>query len=100
MAVKVNYYEILGVSREATLDEIKKAHRKQALKYHPDRNPDDKEAEEMMKKVNATFEELSDEDKRRKYDSEQHSYNQENWYYQSYQVIQIQLLIILWRLII
>ena len=54
----------------------------------------------MMKKVNATFEELSDEDKRRKYDSEQHSYNQENWYYQSYQVIQIQLLIILWRLII
>lgn len=65
-----NYYEILGVSRNATLDEIKKAHRKQALKYHPDRNPDDKEAEEMMKKVNAAFEELSDEDKRRKYDLE------------------------------
>lgn len=69
-SVDKNYYEILGVSREATLDEIKKAHRKQALKYHPDRNPDDKEAEEMMKKVNAAFEELSDEDKRRKYDLE------------------------------
>lgn len=108
----MNYYEILGVSREATLDEIKKAHRKQALKYHPDRNPDDKEAEEMMKKVNAAFEELSDEDKRRKYDleldykegrrqnnnrgsrsysrneeyeSKQYSHDQENWYYQSYQ---------------
>ena len=69
-SVDKNYYEILGVSRDATLDEIKKAHRKQALKYHPDRNPDDKEAEEMMKKVNAAFEELSDEDKRRKYDLE------------------------------
>ena len=52
--MKEDYYEILGVERTATADEIKKAFRQMALKYHPDRNPGDKDAEEKFKKVAAT----------------------------------------------
>ncbi|RMD60320.1 MAG: molecular chaperone DnaJ [Nitrospirae bacterium] len=63
-----DYYEILGISRDATEEEIKKAYRRQALKYHPDRNPGDKEAEEMFKKVNEAYACLSDPKKRAYYD--------------------------------
>lgn len=63
-----DYYEILGVSRGSDKEGIKKAYRKMALKYHPDRNPDDKEAEEMFKRVNEAYEVLSDESKRQIYD--------------------------------
>jgi molecular chaperone DnaJ len=64
----MDYYEILGVSRNATKVEIKKAYRKLAMKYHPDRNPGDKEAEEMFKKINEAYQVLSDDEKRAIYD--------------------------------
>lgn len=64
-----DYYEILEVSRNASGEEIKKAYRKMALKYHPDRNPDDKNAEEMFKKVNEAYQVLSDKEKRQIYDT-------------------------------
>ncbi len=64
-----DYYEVLEVQRNASGDEIKKAYRKMALKYHPDRNPDDKEAEEMFKKVNEAYQILSDREKRQIYDT-------------------------------
>lgn len=63
-----DYYELLGVSREASVDEIKKAYRQQALKYHPDRNPGDSEAEEHFKEVSNAFQVLSDPEKRGIYD--------------------------------
>ena len=63
-----DYYNLLGVSKSATADEIKKAYRKQALKYHPDKNQGDKHAEEMFKKVSEAYEVLGDENKRRMYD--------------------------------
>jgi len=66
--VDFEYYEILQVSKTATKAEIKKAYRKLAMKYHPDRNPDDKEAEEMFKKINEAYEVLSDDEKRAIYD--------------------------------
>ncbi len=67
MPVKRDYYEVLGVSREATKDEIKKAYRKLALKYHPDRNPSP-EAEEKFKEISEAYAVLSDAEKRRQYD--------------------------------
>ncbi len=66
---KKDYYEILGVSRDASQDDIKKAYRKLAMKYHPDRNPDDKQAEEKFKKVSEAYEVLSDPEKRKRYDT-------------------------------
>jgi molecular chaperone DnaJ len=65
---KRDYYEILGVGKTATADEIKKAYRKVAMQYHPDRNPGDKEAEEKFKEAAEAYEVLSDTDKRAKYD--------------------------------
>ncbi|HJZ23070.1 MAG TPA: molecular chaperone DnaJ [Candidatus Babeliales bacterium] len=68
MSTQRDYYDILGVSRTASLDEIKAAYRKLALKYHPDRNPDNKEAEEKFKEAANAYQVLSDEQKRRQYD--------------------------------
>ena len=68
MEQKRDYYEVLGVSKTATPDEIKKAYRKLAIKYHPDRNPDNKEAEEKFKEAAEAYEVLSNEEKRQKYD--------------------------------
>lgn len=65
---KRDYYEILGVSKTATADEIKKAYRKVAMKYHPDKNPGDKEAEEKFKEAAEAYEVLSDANKRQQYD--------------------------------
>jgi curved DNA-binding protein len=63
-----DYYKILGVEKDATQEEIKKAYRKLALKYHPDRNPDNKESEEKFKEITEANEVLSDPEKRKKYD--------------------------------
>src|SRR5258706_7607365 len=69
MAVKFqDYYEVLGVPRTATEDQIRKEYRKLARKYHPDVNPGDKSAEEKFKDLNEAYEVLSDADKRRRYD--------------------------------
>ena len=65
---KRDYYEVLGVSKTATDAEIKKAYRKLAMKYHPDYNPGDKEAEEKFKEINEAYEVLSDADKKARYD--------------------------------
>lgn len=69
---KRDYYEVLEVSRSASVDEIKKAYRKVAMKYHPDRNPGDHEAEEKFKEAAEAYEILSDETKRAKYDKYGH----------------------------
>ena len=63
-----DYYAALGVSKNATADEIKKAYRKLAIKYHPDRNPGNKQAEEKFKKVSIAYDVLSDPEKRKNYD--------------------------------
>ncbi|MEL6802811.1 MAG: DnaJ domain-containing protein, partial [Bacteroidota bacterium] len=65
---KRDYYEVLGVSKGATDNELKKAYRKLAMKYHPDRNPDNKEAEEKFKEAAEAYEVLSVADKRARYD--------------------------------
>ena len=68
MANKRDYYEVLGVDKNASQDEIKKAYRKLAIKYHPDRNPGDKEAESKFKEAAEAYEVLHDENKRAQYD--------------------------------
>lgn len=65
---KRDYYSVLGVGKNATDDEIKKAFRKAAMKHHPDRNPGDKQAEEKFKEVNEAYEVLGDRTKRDAYD--------------------------------
>lgn len=73
MAEKRDYYEVLGVSKSASEDEIKKAYRKLAIKYHPDKNPGDKEAEEKFKEAAEAYSVLSDAGKRAKYDQFGHA---------------------------
>lgn len=68
MAEKRDYYEVLGVPKTASADEIKKAYRKMAIKYHPDKNPGDKTAEEKFKEAAEAYDVLSDSEKRQKYD--------------------------------
>ena len=65
---KRDYYEVLGVEKGASAEDIKKAYRKLAMKYHPDRNPDNKEAEEKFKEAAEAYEILSDDEKRQRYD--------------------------------
>ncbi|MGE5438269.1 MAG: molecular chaperone DnaJ [Bacteroidota bacterium] len=70
---KRDYYEVLGVDKNASKDDIKKAYRKLAMQYHPDRNPDDKEAEEKFKEAAEAYEVLSNDEKKAKYDRFGHS---------------------------
>jgi len=71
-----DYYKVLGVDRKASQDDIKRSYRKLAMKYHPDRNPGNKEAEEKFKQINEAYEVLGDEKKRAHYDQLGASYNQ------------------------
>ncbi|MBR3248626.1 DnaJ domain-containing protein [Candidatus Saccharibacteria bacterium] len=73
MAGKRDYYEVLGVSKSASDDEIKKAYRKLAVKYHPDKNPGDKEAEAKFKEINEAHDVLADKQKRARYDQFGHA---------------------------
>ncbi|MBL0191770.1 MAG: DnaJ domain-containing protein [Saprospiraceae bacterium] len=70
---KRDYYQVLGVTKNASEAEIKKAYRATAMKYHPDRNPDDKAAEEKFKEAAEAYEILSDADKKAKYDRYGHA---------------------------
>ena len=73
MADKRDYYEVLGIDKNASADEIKKAYRKKAKQYHPDLNPGDKEAEAKFKEANEAYEVLSDEQKKARYDQYGHA---------------------------
>ncbi|MFR2368298.1 MAG: DnaJ domain-containing protein, partial [Anaerobutyricum sp.] len=73
MAEKRDYYEVLGVDKNASETEIKRAYRKVAKKYHPDMNPGDKEAEEKFKEAAEAYEVLSDPEKKSKYDQFGHA---------------------------
>ena len=66
---KRDYYDVLGVNKSASKDELKKAYRKLAMKYHPDRNPDDSKAAEKFKELSEAYEILSDDQKRQTYDN-------------------------------
>ena len=70
---KRDYYDVLGVSREASAEEIKKAYRKIAIKYHPDKNPDDHTAEDKFKEAAEAYEVLSNTEKRQRYDQFGHA---------------------------
>ena len=90
-----DYYQLLGVERKASEGEIKRSYRKLALKYHPDRNPNDKQAEDKFKEINEAYQVLSDPEKRARYDQLGESYstwqqrgapggfNWEDWYAQN-----------------
>jgi curved DNA-binding protein CbpA len=69
MADPRDFYEVLGVKRDASQEEIKKAYRELARKWHPDRNPDDEQAEERFKEIQQAYDTLSDEEKRKQYDA-------------------------------
>jgi molecular chaperone DnaJ len=73
MSAKRDYYEVLGVSKNASADELKKAYRKLAVQYHPDKNPGDKAAEEKFKEVSEAYDVLNDDDKRAAYDRYGHA---------------------------
>lgn len=73
MAEKRDYYEVLGVKKDASDAEIKSAYKKMAIKYHPDRNPGDKEAEEKFKEAAEAYDVLRDPDKRARYDQFGHA---------------------------
>lgn len=73
MATKKDYYEVLGVNKDASEEDIKKSYRKLAMKYHPDRNPDNPKAEEQFKEAKEAYEMLSDEQKRAAYDQYGHA---------------------------
>src|SRR5260370_1182479 len=73
MAIKRDYYEVLGVSKNASAEELKRAYRKLALQFHPDRNPNDPQSEARFKEVNEAYEVLSDQSKRQRYDTFGHA---------------------------
>ena len=73
MDQKRDYYEVLGVAKNASAEEIKKAYRKLAIKYHPDKNPGDKEAEEKFKEAAEAYDVLSNDEKRQRYDQFGHN---------------------------
>src|SRR5215471_12562292 len=73
MATKADYYELLGIGRNASAEELKKAYRQAAMRYHPDRNPGDRAAEEKFKELSEAYQVLSDPEKRVQYDRYGHA---------------------------